>query len=241
MSNRSWRRTRAITVKELREHRRNRSILVAVAIFPLIFLIQPMALVLTLPATVAVELSHRHMLLYMLAVPVLTPAILGAYSVAGERQQESLEPALTTPIRSDEFLLGKALAALVPSLAVSYAMYAVFIAFVLLFARPGIAPALLRAPDIAAQVVFTPLLATLAIWISVAVSTRMTDVRVAQQLGLLANLPLVLVTSFVAFDVIPVSATPAIPMAVLLLVADFMGWRLVVRLFSRERLISGTR
>jgi ABC-type transport system involved in multi-copper enzyme maturation permease subunit len=241
MRDRSWRRIRAIARKELREHRRNRSVLVAVAIFPLIFLVQPIALVLTLPASVAVQLSHRHMLLYMLAVPVLTPAVLGAYSVAGERQQESLEPALTTPIRSDEFLLGKALAALAPSLAISYLVYALFIAFVLLFARPGIAPALLRVPDIAAQIVFTPFLSALAIWISVAVSTRMSDVRVAQQLGLLANLPLVLATSLIAFDVIPTSATPPIPMALLLLVADVLGWRLVVPLFNRERLITGTR
>ena len=96
----SWRRIRAITRKELRDYVRNRSVLVAVAIFPLIFLIQPVVLVLKLPTDVAVQLSHRHLLLYMLAVPILAPGILGAYSVAGERQQESLEPALTTPIRS---------------------------------------------------------------------------------------------------------------------------------------------
>jgi ABC-2 type transport system permease protein len=239
--NRSWRRILAITRKELREYRRNRSILVAVAVFPMIFLVQPIALVLRLPPNVALELSHRHLLLYMLAVPVLTPGILAAYSVAGERQQESLEPALTTPIRSDEFLLGKALAALVPSLAVSYAMYGVFIAFVLRFAPAGIAPALLRAPDIVAQVGYTPLLSALAIWISVAVSTRFSDVRVAQQLGLLANVPLVLVTSLMAFDVIPTRAGLVIPLTALLVVADVVGWRLVVRLFDRERLISGPR
>jgi ABC-type transport system involved in multi-copper enzyme maturation permease subunit len=241
MRDRSWRRIRAITRKELREYRRNRSILVAVAIFPLIFLIQPIALVLTLSATVAVQLSHRHLLLYMLAVPIFAPGILGAYSVAGERQQESLEPALSTPIRSDEFLLGKAIAALAPSVAIAYLVYGLFIGFVLLFARPGIAPALLQPADIAAQVIFTPLLAALAVWIAVAISTRLSDVRVAQQLSLLGNLPLVVVTSLIAFDVIPISATPMVPMALLLVFADVLGWRLVVPLFNRERLITGSR
>ena len=37
----SWRRIRSIVRKEFREYRRNRSVIVAMAIFPLIFLIQP--------------------------------------------------------------------------------------------------------------------------------------------------------------------------------------------------------
>lgn len=239
--NRSWRRVRAITRKELREYRRNRSVLVAVAVFPLIFLIQPIIVLLRLPADAAVELSHRHLLLYMLAVPILAPAVLGGYSVAGERQQASLEPALSTPIRSDEFLLGKAFAALIPAVAVSYVVYAVFIVFVLLFAPSGVAPALLRSTDIAAQVVLTPLLAALSTWIAVAVSTRLSDTRVAQQLSLLACLPIVLVTSLVAFEVIPVSVVPLGPVAALLVMCDVVGWRLVVPLFDRERLITGSR
>jgi ABC-type transport system involved in multi-copper enzyme maturation permease subunit len=239
--NRSWRRIIAITRKELREYRRNRSVLVAVAAFPLIFLIQPVIVLLRLPAEAALELSHRHLLLYMLAVPILAPAVLGAYSVAGERQQESLEPALSTPIRSDEFLLGKAIAALLPSVAVSYVVYAVFIGFVLIFAPAGIAPALLRSSDIAAQVVLTPLLAALSTWIAIAISTRLSDTRVAQQLSLLANLPLVLLTSLIAFEVIPASIVPLGPAAALLVLCDVVGWRLVVPLFDRERLITGQR
>jgi ABC-2 type transport system permease protein len=239
--NLSWRRISAITRKELREYRSNRSVLVAVAIFPLIFLIQPVVLVLRLPTEVAVQLSQRHVLLYMLAVPILAPGILGGYSVAGERQQESLEPALTTPIRGDEFLLGKAIAACAPSVVIAYVVYAVFMGFVLLAAPPGVAPGLLQGPDIAAQVILTPLLAAAVTWISVAVSTRVSDTRVAQQLSLLGAVPLVVVTSLVAFDVIPVRYTPLVPVAVLLLVADIVGWRLVVPLFNRERLITGMR
>ena len=49
---------------------------------------------------------------------------------------------------------------------------------------------------------FTPLLAGWSIWVGIAISTRASDVRVAQQLSLLASLPLVIVTSLIAFDVI---------------------------------------
>ena len=58
-----------------------------------------------------------------------------------------------------ELLLGKALVALAPSVAIAYAVYAVFLACVGLFAQPSVASALLRAPDLLAQLLFTPLVA----------------------------------------------------------------------------------
>jgi hypothetical protein len=75
----------------------------------------------------------------MLAIPVLVPAALASYAVVGERRQGTLEPVLSTPVRSEELLLGKALAAFVPSVAVAYAVFTLFVAAVELFAQPGVA------------------------------------------------------------------------------------------------------
>jgi ABC-type Na+ efflux pump permease subunit len=237
----SPRRIRAIVWKELREYRRNRSVIVAMAIFPLIFLIQPLVVVFLVPSSSAATLGGRHLLVYMLGIPILSPATLAAYSVAGERQQGSLEPVLTTPIRREELLLGKALAALAPSVAIAYVVYAVFIASVVLFAQPAVASALLRAPDVFAQVLFTPLLAAFSIWVGIAISTRSSDIRVAQQLSLLGSLPLVLVTSLVAFDAIHATLGLTLALGAALLLADGLGWRIVSPLFDRERLITGSR
>jgi ABC-type transport system involved in multi-copper enzyme maturation permease subunit len=168
----SKRRVRGIFRKELREYRHNGNIIVAMVIFPLIFLIQPLLTVLTEAASASSGLAHEHVLLYMLAIPVLVPAALASYSVVGERQQGTLEPVLATPIRREEFLLGKALAAFVPSVAISYAVLAFFIACVELFAHPGMAPALLRAPDLLALLLFTPFLAAWSIWVGIAISAR---------------------------------------------------------------------
>lgn len=235
----SWRRIRAIIRKELREYRRNRSVVVALAIFPLIFLIQPLVVLFVAPASSSPELGHGHVLLYMLAIAALTPAMLAGYSVAGERQQGSLEPILTTPIRREEFLLGKSLAILAPSVAIAYATYVFFLGWVALFAQPAVATAILQGPDILAQVLYTPLLAALSVWIGIAISARATDVRVAQQLSILGSLPLVAVTSLIAFDVIHATLGLALALAVLLVLADAMGWWIVAPLFDRERLMTG--
>src|SRR5207249_4744901 len=100
--------------------------------------------VFVLPAAASNQLAQEHLLLYMLGIPALVPAALAAYAVVGERQQGTLEPVLTTPIRREEFLLGKALASLLPSIVVAYAVYTAVLACVGLFARPSVASALLR-------------------------------------------------------------------------------------------------
>ena len=111
----STRRVRAIFRKELREYRHNGNIIYAMAVLPLIFLIQPIIQVFTLPSSASGALHHEHSLVYMLAIPALVPAALSAYSIVGERLQGTLEPLLSTPVRREELLLGKALAAFVPA------------------------------------------------------------------------------------------------------------------------------
>jgi ABC-2 type transport system permease protein len=237
----STRQVRAIFRKETREYRRKVSVVVSMAIIPLIFLIQPLVLVFGLPASSSNQLAHEHLLLYMLGIPALVPAMIAAYAVVGERQQDTLEPVLTTPVRREEFLLGKALAALVPSVFVAYAVYAIFIACVVLFADPAVASALLQWPQIVAQVLLTPLIAAWSIWIGMGISAKTSDLRVAQQLGVLACLPTVVLTSLIAFDVIDLTPRLTFILIAALLLVDGLGWRIVSPMFNRERLITGSR
>jgi ABC-2 type transport system permease protein len=237
----SRRRVGAILRKELRDYRRNRFMLVTMAIIPMIFLVQPLASVLSLPASASLPLNHKPQLLYMLGIPALVPALVAAASIVTERQQGTLEPVLTTPVRREEFLLAKALAPLLPSVAVSYVVYALFVVIIEIFASPGIASALFDAPVVIAQIVFTPLIAAWSIWIGLAISTRSTDIRAAQQLSMLGNLPTLAVVVLVAFNVIHATLGLAIALGAVLIAGYRLGWRVVSALFDRERLITGTR
>ena len=237
----SRRRIRAIVRKELREYRRNRSLVFGMAIFPLVFLIQPLVSVFNLSSSDASQLHRLHELLYMLAIPALVPAFIASYSVVGEREQGTLEPVLTTPIRREELLLGKALAVLLPSVVVSYAVFALFVVVTELFASPGVAPAMIRGTDVVAQVIFTPLITAWSIWVAIAISIRASEVRVAQQLATLGSLPTVAVTSLTAFNVIHPSLRLALALGIALLLLDRLGWRIVAPMFDRERLITGRK
>jgi len=234
-------RVRAIYTKEVREYRRNGSIIAGMAIIGVIFVIVPLIEFIALPASTSTALHNGDALAYMLGIPALLPAFVAAYAVVGERQQGTLEPALTTPIRKEELLLGKALAAFVPSLIVSYAVYVLVLACIKLLAQPAVASALIEGSDVLAQLVFTPLLVGWSVWVSIAVSTRSSDVRVAQQFGILGGFPPIFVTNFIAFGAIHPSLGLALILAAALLIFDAIGWWIVTAAFDRERLITGTR
>jgi len=231
---------RAICRKELREYRRTGSIVVAMLVIPLVFAINPLVAVFSLSASDASSLNHSHALLYLLGIPALVPSVIAAYAVVGERRQGTLEPVLTTPIRAEEFLLGKALAALAPSLVVSYVVYGFVLVLIDVFAKSGVAAALVKPPALLAQILFTPLLAGWSIWIAMAISTRTSDPRTTQQLALLAGLPSVAVTTLLAYGVIPATIGIALVSAAVLLILNRLGWRMVSALFDRERLVAST-
>lgn len=239
----SWTRVRAIVVKELRDYRRNRFVVVTMTMVPIVFIIAPMIQLFAANATggTAPHLNARIglSLIYMLVIPVSVPAVLSSYSVVGEREQGTLEPVLTSPIRREEFLIAKALAAFVPALVIAYAVFGIFLAAAALFAHPVIASAIYAGHHVLVQLLFTPLLAGWAIWVGIAVSTRSTDVRVAQQLSMLASLPPLAILALMSLNVITVSTGLAVGLAAALLAVDLLAWRAVAAMFNRERLVTG--
>ncbi len=236
----SWARIRAVARKEFREYRRNRTILSTMAFGPLIFFIVPLVIVLLLPASAISGIGLP--LLYMLFIATIIPSTTAAYSVVGEREQGTLEPVLTTPIRREEFLLGKALAALAPTLVIAYVLLGILLACAELFTQPSMAAALFRSPELLVVLLFTPLLAGWSIWTAIAVSTRARDVRVAQQLASVAGLLPLAFIALTAFDVIHRNLSHWLILGVALLLVDALGfWRVLPALFDRERLVTGTK
>lgn len=237
----SWTRVGAIVLKELRDYRRNRFVIGTMAATPVVFIILPMIQLIAATATPnkALNLRIGLSLLYMLVIPVTVPAVVSAYAVVGEREQGTLEPVLSTPIRSEEFLIAKALAAFAPTLVIAYAVFGIYLAVASLFAHPAIVSAIYAGTHVLVQLLFSPLLAAWAIWIGIAISTRSTDVRAAQQLSVLGGAPPLVIVGLISLNVITVSAGLALGLAAVLLAVDLLAWRVVAALFDRERLVTG--
>jgi ABC-type Na+ efflux pump permease subunit len=238
-------RVRAVVRKELRDYQRRRSIVVTMSVLPCIFLLNPVLTIFLTPASTASSALDKTIsisLIFFLIIPVIMPSTLAAYSVVGEREQGTLEPLLTTPIRRQEFILGKAAAILIPTVGLSYAVFGLFLAAVRLFANSVIASALFhQGPILLALFLFAPLLAGWSIVVGMAISVRASEVRVAQQLGMLASLPLIGLFVMLAVGVIHPTFLVAILFAVALLVVDVRASRVVARMFDPERLVTGAK
>jgi len=238
----SWTRVGAILLKELRDYRRNRFVIGTMAATPVLFIILPTIQLIAANATgKSVGIRVGLSLLYMLVIPVTMPSVMSAYSVVGEREQGTLEPVLITPIRREEFLIAKALAAFVPTLVIAYAVFGIFLAVAALFAHPVIVSAIYSGTHVLVQLLFTPLLAGWAIWVGIAVSARSTDVRVAQQLSVLGSIAPLIIVALMSLNVITESAALAIGLAAALLAFDLLAWRVVAAMFDREGLVIGRR
>jgi ABC-2 type transport system permease protein len=237
-------RVGAVIHKELAEFRRNRLIVTTAAVLPVVFLIGPTISILNIKAgALSATLNTRveYSLFLPLLVPVFVPSIMSAYSVVGEREQGTLEPVLTTPVGRAELLIGKAAAIFMPAAALGYLIFGVFVAITQLAASPAVAAAVRHAPQLPAALVFIPLLAAWAIWVGLAISTRVTDTRVAQQLSVLGSLPPVALAALMQFQVISPTFGLAAALAGGLLAIDCAACLVVARLFDRERLITGAR
>jgi len=79
------------------------------------------------------------------------------------------------------------------------------------------------------------------VWAGLAISTRVTDTRVAQQLSILGSLPPVALAALMSFQVISPTFGLAAALAGGLLAVDCAACLAVARLFDRERLITGAR
>ena len=236
----SWTRVGAIMHKELRDYRRNRFVIGTMAAVPALFIILPtIQLIAANTTSRALSLRIGLSLLYMLVIPVTMPSVVCAYSVVGEREQGTLEPILSTPIQREEFLIAKALAAFAPTLVIAYVVFGVFLGIAALFAHPAIVSAIYAGSHVMVQLLFTPLLAGWAIWVGIAVSTRSTDVRVAQQLSVLGSVPPLIIVALMSLNVISESTELAVGLAAALLAFDLLAWRAVAQMFDRERLVTG--
>src|SRR2546427_7686409 len=62
----------------------------------------------------------RNSFAILLLVPVALSSTSAAFSIVGEKQQRTLEPILATPITDRQFLLGKLIAATVPTIVMTW-------------------------------------------------------------------------------------------------------------------------
>jgi len=236
-------RVAVVVRKEFLEYRRNRFILLTMAGMPVVILLILVAETFALPDHVPLAALRRPVgeaLLFLQLIPVMLPTTIAAYAVIGEREQGTLEPILATPVADRELLAGKAIAAVVPAVAISWALFAVYVGLAQVFAPQLVVRQIWTPSQAVAMGLLAPALAAFAILVGIRISLRASDFRVAQQLAVLASLPLIGFVALVTFRALRPSAGLYLAAAATVTAMDAACWRLCLRRFSRERLLGAT-
>ena len=130
------------------------------------------------------------LILFML-IPTVVPLTMAIFSVIGEKAARTLEPLLATPVGVGELLLAKCLASTIPSVIVTWLAYGIYLISVSAIGSEAAVRAVTAPRWVLAIVVMVPLLTLLSVTLGILISTRVNDVRVAQQIGGLVVVPVV--------------------------------------------------
>ena len=128
---------------------------------------------------------------YFLIIPAMVPMALATQSVIGEKQSRSLEPQLATPLEVPELLAGKTIAAALPAVLATWAVFGAYGLINGAIADTSLTRLVFSDTWLFAMVTLVPLICLFSVLLGIVVSSRVTDARTAQQIGGFVVLPII--------------------------------------------------
>jgi ABC-2 type transport system permease protein len=179
--------------------------------------------------------------IWFLIGSIIIPTAIASYSLVGEKIQKSLEPLLATPMTDGEILLGKVISALLIPVAAIYIGSIIFMGLMDYFTRSILGYYYYPNWHIGAILLAAPLASLLSVEINVIISSRLNDVRSAQQLGTLLILPFIGLFFASELGFFPFNATNLLILAGSLLVIDVLLFFVSRATFQREEILTKWR
>ena len=239
-----------VTSKDLAVFRKNRYVLYSLIALPVIMgVVLPVIYVFSIQDA-ASQLTHAELLAaadqiaslistFLILIPAVLPSIIASYRFVGEKIEKSLEPLLATPTTDGELLLGKSLASFLPCIGVTY--LATAISLVIVDAWSSTQLGLLLLPNAYWAVAIglvSPLACIMSVEANVIVSSKVNDIRAAQQIGGLVVLPLIFLVIFAITGVAGSNFLLGLAVAGALVIADIALFFLAKATFQREEILT---
>ena len=176
---------------------------------------------------------------FFLIIPLMASSVISSDSFAGEKERKTIEALLATPISDGELFLGKILVSFIPSMIITIISFAVYTTVFDILAYAIFGMFLLPTLDWILLIFgLTPTLALVSIGLTVMISARVKGFREAQQISVILLIPVLALifgqaTGALIFGPIVISALIG-----LFGIIDLAVFRMGVRLFKREEILS---
>jgi len=171
-------------------------------------------------------------------IPMMLPVYIAAYTIIGEKQSNTLEPLLATPVSTWELLAAKAIAATLPAIVVVWLSFGALLLGLTWIAPPSVVQYNARPVWIVAMGLLSPLLAFLSVLVGVIVSSRINDPRTAQQITGIFVLPIIAMSLVVLAGWVFVSVPLVLLTSLGTLILDLVALYFAVKLFDRETILT---
>ena len=179
----------------------------------------------------------QYFLILFLMIPTIVPLTIAIYSVIGEKANRTLEPLLATPAEVGALLVAKSVAAMVPAVVVTWLAYGVYLLAVTKVGSVPAQTAVLSPRWVAAMTLMVPLLTLLSVNLGVLISTRVNDIRVAQQIGGLVVVPVVGIGIAQVTGRVVINNDAFLQFSLFLIAVDIAVFWLAKLAFQRENIL----
>jgi ABC-2 type transport system permease protein len=233
----SW----VIARKDFKTFRRKKNVLYTLLIIPFMIsiLLSAVLFVSHIPVEHLTYLLPAFTFFYVLLAGVV-PTAIASYTIVGEKVERTLEPLLAAPVTDGEILFGKGISAFLPSILAILGGSVLFMVFtdVATFKSLGY----YFFPNLNTAVILfmmMPLAVLMSVQWNVVVSGRVTDVRVAQQMGGLAAIPFALIYVLGELNYVPLDVTSnLLIISGVLALVDVVLFTVTRRTFQREEILT---
>ena len=169
----------------------------------------------------------------------VAPAGMASYSIVGEKVEKSLEPLLSTPATDGEILLGKSLASFLPSIGATYLGATIFMALIDVITHQQLGYFFYPNWDAAAFLLLAvPLACVFSVEMNVIVSSRVSDVRTANQFGGLMVIPFGALYVLGEINVVTLNANTMLIVSAVLLTLNILLFFVSRSIFRREQILT---
>jgi ABC-2 type transport system permease protein len=230
-----------VASKDFAVFRKKKNILYTMVIIPLLFsFLLPAVMEVAKKSTAEAPILLPAFTFLYLELSGITPTVIASYSIVGEKVERSLEPLLATPTTDSEILFGKGISAFLPSIAGILGGSTIFMLLMDLVTRSRLGYYFF--PNLNSDLVFflmVPLVVLMSVEWNVIVSSRVSDVRIAQQVGGLLLVPLAGIYVAGEFDFVNLGVTNnLLYVSIALAAADLILFILARATFRREEILT---
>ena len=191
------------------------------------------------PEKVFIGFIIKQFLIFLLMIPAMVPSLIAPASVLMEKENNTLEPLLGTPIKTRELLFGKSLTAMVPAFVISTINFLILtlVVDVVLYIKMGYTP-LPTVEWLIVAFILSPILSFLLTMISIIVSSKSTDIRSAQGIGSVIIFPIYLIIGLQIAGFFLINITYLLLGCLGFLILCPILLRIAVRVFDRENILT---